>query len=189
MPGAWRKDLTLRVNFDPLVDLHLLKVLLRVSVLQFLLAATYSANRELLLSLIQIHEAELLGRVRPHRTVTILDTCRLDRALTLLGNCLPRDWLFDPGTIEVVPFHSVEASKYEKPLVIEHHSLVKSARGWRDVEGDSPCPRLRLKIVLVNIIETFEGQVDSAKDVHGVASGTGCVPIPPLDVTMHVSRR
>ena len=95
---------------------------------------------------------------------------------------------FDARSMQVVSLHAIEAAKDEEPLVVEDHSLVESARGQRDVEGDAPCPRLQLKVVLMNVIEALQGEVDATEDVHCLLRRARRVPISAFDVAMHASR-
>ena len=63
---------------------------------------------------------------------------------------------------------------------------MESARGGRYVQRDPPRPSLHVEAELVNVVETFEGQVDAAKDIHGLLSVAGRVPITTLDIAMNL---
>ena len=65
---------------------------------------------------------------------------------------------------------------------------MEGARGEGDVKGDSPRPCLQLEVVLMNVIEAFEGEIDPTEDIHGLLSRTRCVSVAPLDVTVHLPR-
>lgn len=45
-----------------------------------------------------------------------------------------------------------------------------------------------VKVVLVDVIKAFESQVNATENVHGLLRCAGCVPIPPLNTSLHLSR-
>jgi len=94
---------------------------------------------------------------------------------------------FDLGTVQIITLHPVEASENEEPLIVENYSLVEGSRGRRDIKRDPSCPCLQLEIILMNIVKSLQSKVDAAEDIHGLLSGTRCMPISPLDIAMHLA--
>ena len=89
--------------------------------------------------------------------------------------------------MQIISLHTIESSKNEQPLIVEDNSLVEGTGGQRDVKGDAPCPGLQLKIVLVNVIKSLERQVDATENIHGLLSGACCMPVAPLNITLHLA--
>jgi len=42
--------------------------------------------------------------------------------------------VFDSGTVQIISFHAVEASKDKEPLFIQDLSLMESSGGRRDIK-------------------------------------------------------
>ena len=94
---------------------------------------------------------------------------------------------FDLGTVQIITLHPVEASENEEPLIVENYSLMEGSRGRRDIKRDPSCPCLQLEIILMNIVKSLQSKIDAAEDIHGLLSGTRCMPISPLDIAMHLA--
>ena len=90
--------------------------------------------------------------------------------------------------VQVIPLHAIKSTKDKKELIVEYDWLVESSRRWCDIEGDSPRPAMRIKVELMNVIESCEGKIDASKDIHRVLSGTGCVPVSTLNISFDIFR-
>ena len=64
---------------------------------------------------------------------------------------------FDPRPVQIISLHAIKSTENEQPLIVKNYSLVESTWSEGNVEGDAPRPRLQLKVVLMNVIESFEG--------------------------------
>ena len=105
-----------------------------------------------------------------HLQDSLLLRRRISSVVRLRGLNLTVGGHFDPRPVQIISLHAIEAAEDEQPLVVQNDRLVESARREGDVEGDAPRPRLQLEIVLVNVIESFEGEVDPTKDIQTIKS-------------------
>lgn len=89
--------------------------------------------------------------------------------------------------MEIVALHPIKAAKDEEPLVVQDDGLMESSRGQGHVKRDAPSPRLQLEVVFMNVVESLEGEVDPSEDIHRSLSGTCCMTIASLYVSMNLS--
>lgn len=124
--------------------------------------------------------------------IILLCTCIIVRLIVVrIVLCLHRLYLaivglFNASSVQIVALHPIEATEDEEPLVVQNDRLMESSRGERHIKRNAPGPGLKLEIVLVDVVESLEGQVDPAEDVHGRLGGASGVPVATLDVPMHL---
>ena len=183
MPCTRSVHLTSSKDFDPLVDLHLLEVLLWVDFALFFY-------------LCRSKKLTAIGRITLHRSlcwaylidlITLLSVVALGclvrsdwhwlRLAPILHQVRAIGWLLDPCAVQIVSLHAVEATEDEEPLIVENHRLVESSRRGRDVEGDPPSPGLRFKVVLMDVVEALQSQIDASKHIHSLLRCARCVPV------------
>lgn len=146
--------------------------------------------KKLLLRLVMIMSINLLAKNRSSLVLTV----HCNANVIVLSNVgLSRLYLtiwgyFHASSVQIISLHAIEATKNEEPLIVENHSLVESTRCQWDVERDAPSPCLQLEVVLVDVVKSFEGEIDATKDIHGLLCRTCRVPVPALNISLHLPR-
>ncbi len=86
----------------------------------------------------------------------------------------------------VIPFVPIKSTDDIEESISVKGTLMKCSLRRRVTYGNNPCPRIKIKLVFVDVVEPLLLLVDASKYIHGFVISNGRMSISTFDRSLSV---